>query len=209
MLGRHHGKLPSIRVYLYPQVEDCHNSLNKSQRRLLGLVVAIGYLEPLLTPGWIRLRWRCRCGAYFKGDVVEYREGGVNQVVERMDKSTGAEVTITSYTNSSAKRNGSFRIPEERPLTGRFLGRQNHRLILPQRNAPIRNSIPTNSTATNATPPTAETLHLLACVQQTQERNSLLQESVAEVKNGPLLFLFLKQQLSWNAPPSSQLSLHR
>ncbi|KAF2632518.1 hypothetical protein BU25DRAFT_453733 [Macroventuria anomochaeta] len=84
---------------------------HRPRTTLVDLLAALGYLEPPLNPGWIRLRWHRRCGESFWSDVMEYREGGSNRAIERMEQATGTRVAVTFHNNGSTNQNWRFKIP--------------------------------------------------------------------------------------------------
>ena len=153
---------------------------------------------------WLMLTIRQRCGDSLFGDVKEYRAGGVNELIEKMGRSTGARVTVTQYSKASTNQNWSFRAPAwAKKLMGSSSSGQtrasNPAGCLPQHNGPTP-SIPlaTSTPVSNASAAPGSTLHLLACAHQTERRKCLLQESLGGVATDRDLFCRMKQQLRRN-----------
>jgi hypothetical protein len=145
-----------------------------------------------------------RCGESFFGDVEEYRADGAKELAEKMSRSTGAKVTVTSYSKTSTNQNWFFKAPVwARKLAG---GSSSARArtsdsagCLPQHNAPNQYRPSTSSMpATNPSAPWKPTLHLLACLHQTQRRKCLLQSPIDSVSTDRALFCFMKRQLQLN-----------
>jgi hypothetical protein len=145
-----------------------------------------------------------RCGESFFGDVEEYRADGVKELTEKMGRSTGAKVMVTSYSKTSTNQHWTFRAPVwARRITSVFSSTQartsNSAGCLPQHNVPNNCTPSTSSTpATNAAAPLKPTLHLLACMHQTQWRKCLLQDPIDSVSTDRALFCFMKRQLQRN-----------
>ncbi|EUC49155.1 hypothetical protein COCMIDRAFT_51478, partial [Bipolaris oryzae ATCC 44560] len=175
------------------------------QVALGNLFIAAGFLEPPLEPGMVRLRWRCRCGESFFGDVTEYRHNGIHELTDRMSRSTGANITVTSYSKTSKKQTWNFKFPAwARRIAGTFSSSAkatapNSGGGLPQYNASNR-SAPSTSSAPVANTPTSSIprLHLLACAHRNERRKCLLQDPIDSISTDRALFCFMKQQLRRN-----------
>jgi hypothetical protein len=145
-----------------------------------------------------------RCGESFFGDVEEYRADGVKELTEKMSRSTGAKVTVTSYSKRSTNQNWTFKAPVwARRIAGVSSFAQartsNSTGCLPQHNFPNHCTPSTSSTpATNAAAPLKPSLHLLACTHRTQRQKCLSQDPIDSVSTDRALFCFIKRQLHRN-----------
>ncbi|KAF3045537.1 hypothetical protein E8E12_009384 [Didymella heteroderae] len=166
-------------------MRHCQNILGESRRVLASLLIA-------------------RCGESFFGDVKEYRPGEAQTLIEQMNRSTGAKVTVTSYSKTSGNQNWVLKTPRMvRRLTGSLTsgraGASNPQGCLPQHN---ESSQPVPSTGTAATGTTTaqvtSTLHLLACAHRTQRRKWFLQNPIDTIFTDRALFCFMRQQLERN-----------
>ncbi|KAJ6266445.1 hypothetical protein PSV08DRAFT_230177 [Bipolaris maydis] len=178
--------------------------LSRSQAALENLLIVVGFLEPPLEPGMIRVRWRCRCGESFFGDATEYRHNGIHELTSRMSRSTGANITTTSYSKTSTNQNWNFKLPNwvrrftitsssakaAAPNSGGGLPQYNAR----NHSAPSTSSAPTTNTPTNSN----ARLHLLACAHRNERRKCLLQDPINSVSTDRALFCFMKQQIRRN-----------
>ncbi|KAF2621158.1 hypothetical protein BU25DRAFT_354992 [Macroventuria anomochaeta] len=178
--------------------------LSKIQKATAHLVSAAGLLEPPLDCGWVRLRWQCRCGQQFFGDVKEFRANGVKELIEKMSRSTGAKVTVVPYDSTSTNQNWALKAPSwVRKLTstskfGQAKGSSSTE-YLPQHNVPAQCPQSTLSTPTsNDTVPSKPKIHLLSCTHRTQRRKCLLQDPIDSVFTDRALFCFMQQQLQRN-----------
>ncbi|KAF5853238.1 hypothetical protein GGP41_001822 [Bipolaris sorokiniana] len=179
--------------------------LSRSQVALENLFIAAGFLEPPLEPGMIRVRWRCRCGESFFGDAMEYRRNGIHELTDRMSRSTGANITLTSYSKISTNQNWNFKFPA---CARRFIVTSsssakatapNYGGGLPQYNVPNHCAPSTSSAPTTNTPAGSKlTLHLLACAHRNQRRKCLLQDPIDSVSTDRGLFCFMKRQIRRN-----------
>ena len=131
--------------------------------------------------------------------MVELRENGVSELVERMERSIGVKVTVTH--NGSAGTNGGtspFQHLQSRfqntllKFTSAF-ERQAEEGQLPQRNGTLGVSAP-SLTSTSATQ--QRMLHLLACMRIGRFRKSLSQDRVETVISDRELFLFLRENFT-------------
>ncbi|KAF3045538.1 hypothetical protein E8E12_009436 [Didymella heteroderae] len=166
------------------------------QADLLSFMTLIDCLEPPLEDGLVRLRWQCRCGESSWGDVIEYREGGLNKVIKRMEDATGARITVTTHSNIPKNREWRFQLPRwARNSSSRSKRDQNGQSKLPQHNQAVPKTISAASTAVCKPASAGSSLRLLACMHRTQERVLLLQEPVDEVSNDLSLFHYMKKQL--------------
>jgi hypothetical protein len=145
-----------------------------------------------------------RCGESFFGDVEEYRADGVKEITKKMSHSTGAKVTVTSYSKTSTNQDWNFKAPVwARRIANVFSPAQartsNPTGCLPQHNVP-NNGIPSTSSTpeTNAAAPLKPTLHLLACMHRNQRQKCLLQDPIDFVSTDRALFGFMKRQLQRN-----------
>ncbi len=136
--------------------------------------------------------------------MKEYRADGVKEITEKMSRSTGAKVTVTSYSTTSTNQNWTFKAPVwARRIASVFSSAQartsTSTVCLPQHNVPNNGTPLTSSTlATNAAAPLKPTLHLLACMHRTQRRKCLLQDPIDFVSTDRALFCFMKRQLQRN-----------
>ncbi|KAI8938042.1 hypothetical protein NX059_005714 [Plenodomus lindquistii] len=58
-------------------------------------------LEPILRPGWSRLRWKCSCGDVLFSDVREVRKGGIAALVAQMRRTSGVKVDVITHNNQT------------------------------------------------------------------------------------------------------------
>jgi hypothetical protein len=145
-----------------------------------------------------------RCGESFFGDVEEYRADGVEELTEKMSRSTSAKFAVTSYSKASTNQSWTFKAPVwARQIAGVSSFAQartsNSTGCLPQHNVPSHGTPLTSATpATNAAAPLKPTLHLLACTHRTHRRKCLLQDPIDSVSTDRALFSFMKRQLQHN-----------
>ncbi|XP_014557166.1 hypothetical protein COCVIDRAFT_69160, partial [Bipolaris victoriae FI3] len=206
------NRMPDLVPEVYLPMESGEAFIEKRYHRTLfsriqvaldNLFIAAGFLEPPLEPGMVRVRWRCRCGESFFGDVIEYRHNGIHELTDRMSRSTGASITVASYSKTSKNQNWNFKFPAwarrgtgtssakaTTPNSGGGLPQYN----APHRSAPLTSSAPATNTSTNSTP----RLHLLACAHRTERRKCLLQDPIDSVSTDRALFCFMKQQIRCN-----------
>lgn len=190
-------------------------------------LVAADYLEPSLKPEFTRLRWRCvsihhlyrgrfwlithlqrvmytttndaqRCGETLFGDACEYREGGVAKMVERMQRTMGVKVIVTSYGNGTSNQTYRFKFPAwMRGTSQKVSAALGHSTksspCLPQHTLP--NTQATNAPA-NVPPPPQETLHLMACMQRGRYRRTVVQEPIQDIVTDRALFSLMRSQLA-------------
>lgn len=140
-----------------------------------------------------------KCGEQFSFDTTEFRKGGVTQVIERIRESTGAEVSVTTHSSSSANQEWTFGKSGWGSKVKRYFSSGPNN-TLPQYDTSTRLSTPVAAAvpASSTTPPAQDALHLLSCVHQTDERKSLLQEPIDTINNDRSLFQFMGQQLQQN-----------
>lgn len=225
------NRMPDLVPEVYLPMESGEAFIKKRYHRTLfsqiqvaldNLFIAAGFLEPPLEPGMVRVRWICvgsyrrwvqiykrllikyqRCGESFFGDVMEYRHNGIHELTDRMNRSTGASITVASYSKTSKNQNWNFKFPAwarrgtgtssvkaTTPNSGGGLPQYN----APDRSAPLTSSAPATNTPTNSTP----RLHLLACAHRTERRKCLLQDPIDSVSTDRALFCFMKQQIRCN-----------
>ncbi|KAH4056967.1 hypothetical protein HBH49_039700 [Parastagonospora nodorum] len=166
------------------------------------VLIALRYMDPPLQKGFIRLRWHCRCGDTFSGDVTEYREGGVDRMVERMERTTGSTVTVTSYKQAAAaaaRPKYTFRLPSwmkrgTTKLSSAFGPYTKSPAGLPQHKDP---GLKTPCVPQDAElQPAHQTLHLMACTQQGRYRRIVYQDRVDQISTDQALFCFMRNQLA-------------
>ncbi|KAH8723309.1 hypothetical protein GQ44DRAFT_317133 [Phaeosphaeriaceae sp. PMI808] len=162
--------------------------------RLNALLVAVGCREPPLEPGRIRLRWQCGCGEQFTSDVTEHRQGGVADLVARMQRSTGARIVATPYNSRSTNQKYKFYSPIK-AIGGGFTRLSNaFRKPSKQCTLPRHNNTTTASTTPGTTPPQQKLLHLLSCMHAGRFRKSLYQDRIEDITTDHGLFCFLRKQ---------------
>ncbi|KAH4937135.1 hypothetical protein HBH74_079000 [Parastagonospora nodorum] len=180
-----------------------------------GTLVRLKSTEDPLQDGYVRLRWQCRCGEKFSGDVMEYREGGVARLIERMEQTTGAriernpsatiertigaKIAVTPYKEAKATQRYTFRYPSwiqaSAEKTSSALGYPTNSLLgLPQHGA---------SGATTAYAPQAmglqipqQTLHLMACMQRGRYQRTVYQDRIDDITTDQALFSFMRKQVA-------------
>ena len=128
--------------------------------------------------------------------MTELRENGVEELVERMQRSIGSKVTVT-HTNSTGSNSGSTTFQQlQRQFCNTlskltFGSRKRATPPLPQPNggsAVSSTPIPNN----NTTP--QQILRLLACMRAGRFRKSLSQDRVEDITSDHQLFLFLRER---------------
>jgi hypothetical protein len=203
------------------------NPLQSGKQMIETVLVTMGYKEPPLKAGFTRLRWRCvsallfskhpsqvsiecigttkltneqKCGDTLFGDVVEYREGGIARLIERMQRFTGAKITVTPYNAGSSNQRYTFRSPKcmqslVQTASGAFKPRKASQSCLPQHNA---SSAPATAApvAIGMTTVPQESVHLMACMQRGRYRRIVRQDSISEITTDKALFCFLRSQLA-------------
>ncbi|KAF2856967.1 hypothetical protein T440DRAFT_474292 [Plenodomus tracheiphilus IPT5] len=136
---------------------------------MLTIMIQFGVLEPTLQPGLSRLRWQCSCGDILFSDVTEVREGGVAELIAQMRRTSGVEVSVTTY---------------DRPS-----GNQQYRGIHPH-NGPGTTTVPAGPIIA----PPQPALHLISCMHGDQFRKVLQQDRVETVTTDRTLLCFLRQR---------------
>ncbi|KAF2643421.1 hypothetical protein P280DRAFT_394746 [Massarina eburnea CBS 473.64] len=181
-----------IRNFFMP--DNARNSQEKFKQRWNEFLVLTGQMEPPLEPGKIRLRWQCGCRQNFTGDFAEYKDGGIADLVSRIEQSTGTKVTITSHNSTISNQKSTGQHPglwirnALTRLTTTFR-KPTKQCTLPQHN-------PTTTTCCPA-PPTgsrSKMIHLLSCMHAGRFRKSLAQDRIESINTDRNLFCFLRQQ---------------
>ncbi|CAI9630826.1 unnamed protein product [Alternaria burnsii] len=162
------------------------------------LLVNMGLLEPALDQNKTRLRWRCRCGDSIYSDIMELREGGIAELVDRMQRSSGVKVHAAPHNRQSG--NQQYIVPRpDRWLrnaitkVGTAFGgsSKSSPSCLPQHNSPYA----TTSCSTSTNPSiTKKILHLSMCMHRTRRRKIVKQDRVDEITTDQTLLRFLQRQ---------------
>ncbi|RYO23747.1 hypothetical protein AA0111_g8946 [Alternaria arborescens] len=162
------------------------------------LLVNMGLLEPALDQNKTRLRWRCKCGDSIYSDIMELREGGIAELIVRMQRSPGVRVHAAPYSHKSS--NQQYIVPRpDRWLRNAItkLGKvsggssKSPPSCLPQHNSPYA----TTSCSTSTNPSTTKKiLHLSMCMHRTRRRKIVKQDRVDEITTDRTLLRFLQRQ---------------
>ncbi|KAH5319528.1 hypothetical protein HBI12_112360 [Parastagonospora nodorum] len=172
-------------------------------RRLLedfgqDILVSLRYLEPPLQDGSTRLRWYCKCGASLSGDVMEYREGGVARLIERMEQTTGSKIEVASHSRAAAAQRYTFRLPSwiHASITN-ILSTFGHSVSSSSELPQHRASGTTTAHAPQATGLQApqQTLHMMACMQRGRYQRTVHQGRIDDIATDQALFSFMRKQL--------------
>ncbi|KAH6094468.1 hypothetical protein HBI65_125610 [Parastagonospora nodorum] len=162
-------------------------------------LVSLGYLETPLKEGYIRLRWQCKCKEKFSGDVFEYREGGVDRLIERMEQSTGCRVGATSYNQATTNQRYAFRTPAwTRGITQKVSSTFKRLVGVPPGLPQHRQAGTSTACALQAielqTP--QQNLHLMACMQRGRYLRTVHQDRIDDISNDQALFTFMQKLLA-------------
>ncbi|KAF1831737.1 hypothetical protein BDW02DRAFT_38240 [Decorospora gaudefroyi] len=160
---------------------------------------AVGCLEPPVELGRTRIRCQCQCGDKYFDDVLEHREGGGAALTREMHLSTGADITMASYSPQSSTQRYTFRYPSwmrvvYRKVFSRLAGLYQRSSSLPHHND--NNTV--SKTPDGSASPTLKqnTHHLMSSVHHSRDHTVLLQDQIETIMNDRALFDFLKQRLS-------------
>ncbi|CAN9327635.1 unnamed protein product [Alternaria alternata] len=162
------------------------------------LLVNMGLLEPALDQNKTRLRWRCNCGDSIYSDMMELREGGIAELVDRMQRSSGVKVHAAPHNRQSGNQQYIVPRPDRwlRNATtkvGTAFGgsSKSSPSCLPQHNSPYA----TTSCSTSTNPSTTKKiLHLSMCMHRTRRRKIVKQDRVDEITTDRTLLRFLQRQ---------------
>ncbi|CAN9272694.1 unnamed protein product [Alternaria alternata] len=162
------------------------------------LLVNMGLLEPALDQNKTRLRWRCKCGDSIYSDIMELREGGIAELVDRMQRSSGVKVHAAPHNRQSGNQQYIFPRPDRwlrNAITkvGTAFGgsSKSSPSCLPQHNSPYA----TTSCSTSTNPSiTKKILHLSMCMHRTRRRKIVKQDRVDEITTDRTLLRFLQRQ---------------
>ncbi|CAN9248391.1 unnamed protein product [Alternaria alternata] len=162
------------------------------------LLVNMGLLEPALDQNKTRLRWRCKCGDSIYSDIMELREGGIAELVDRMQRSSGVKVHAAPHNRQSGNQQYIVPRPDRwlrNAITklGTVFGGSSKSppSCLPQHNSPYA----TTSCSTSTNPSTTKKiLHLSMCMHRTRRRKIVKQDRVDEITTDRTLLRFLQRQ---------------
>ncbi|CAN9271548.1 unnamed protein product [Alternaria sp. RS040] len=162
------------------------------------LLVAMGLLEPALDQNKVRLRWPCCCGDSIYSDVIEVSEGGITELVDRMQRSSGVKVHAAPYNRQSSNQQYIVPRPDRwlrNALTkvGMTFGgpSKSPPSCLPQHNSPYATTSCSTSTSSS---PTKKILHLSMCMHRTRQRKIVKQDRIDDITTDRTLLCFLQRQ---------------
>ncbi|KAF3045542.1 hypothetical protein E8E12_009520 [Didymella heteroderae] len=157
--------------------------------------IAIGVLEPLLSPKMVRMRWRCRCGDRLFSDAIELQENGVQELATRMEDSSGVKVAIAGYNLHSG--NQQYNLPRRFAWFGRTNGacQTNQAANIPMYSSTSSASAST-AACTSSQGPSAQKqmLHLMAYMHNKRSSKILQQDRIEDVATDCDLIRFLRRQ---------------
>ncbi|KAB2107682.1 hypothetical protein AG0111_0g4670 [Alternaria gaisen] len=162
------------------------------------LLLNMGLLEPALDQNKTRLRWRCKCGDSMYSDVMELREGGIAELVDRMQRSSGVKVHAAPHNRQSGNQQYIVSRPDRwlrNAITkvGTAFGgsSKSSPSCLPQHNSPYAATSCSTSTSSS---PTKKILHLSMCMHRTRQRKIVKQDRVDDITTDRTLLCFLQRQ---------------
>ncbi|RII23115.1 hypothetical protein CUC08_Gglean011937 [Alternaria sp. MG1] len=162
------------------------------------LLVNMRLLEPALDQNKTRLRWRCKCGDSIYSDIMELREGGIAELVDCMQRSSGVKVHAAPHNRQSG--NQQYIVPRpDRWLRNAIIkvgtafggSSKSSPSCLPQHNSPYAATSCSTSTSSS---PTKKILHLSMCMHRTRRRKIVKQDRVDEITTDRTLLRFLQRQ---------------
>lgn len=157
--------------------------------------VATGHLEPTLEPGKQRLRWKCKCGMPFFGDVAELRPGGIADLKTNMERSSGVEFEKEGNSGSNTERRYRYQtlllwLRDSLSRLGDGIRKRSNTPVLPRSNPSLVTSGQT-ALGNNVQP---QTLHIMTCMQKGKYGKKLYQDLIKDVITDLQLFHFLKDR---------------